>query len=224
LWRWQPSLNSDEDNVGRAGRLIYDGFFMMRDDFGMFWLSNFFWLALLIPVITIPLAFAGLYTCAHGIVYSESLEWRSFFTGMKKHFGTSLRWAGANLLVLAVIFFYIWFFAVENNSTVRLSNLLVDIFLVIALVWVMFNMYTFPFMLIQEKPSYLTALRNSTVLFIKWPGQAIGVTLFNLVVIGLSLWLRFPWLLFGASLPALMACLCVKDVMERTSAAGLSKS
>ena len=35
---------------------------------------------------------------------------------------------------------------------------------------------------------------------------------------------RFPWLLFGASLPALMACLCVKDVMERTSAVGLPES
>ena len=70
-------------------------------------------------------------------------------------------------------------------------------------------------MLVQANPSYLTALRNSAVLFIKWPGQAFGFTLFNLGVILLSFWLRFPWLVFGASLPALMSCLCVKDIVDR---------
>jgi hypothetical protein len=43
-------------------------------------------------------------------------------------------------------------------------------------------------------------------------------------VIGLSLWLRFPWLIFGASLPALMACLCVKDVIEQLDKTDLVKS
>ena len=200
--------------MARAGRLIKDGLMLMRDEFWMIWLSNLFWLVLLIPVITIPLAFAGLYTCAHGIVYDEAQDWKTFFRGIKKHFGPSLRWTGANLFMLAVIIFYIWFFSVENNSTIGRSNLLVDIFLVIALLWLVLNMYTFPFMLAQEKPSYLNALRNSAVIFLRWPLQVIGVSLFNLVVIGLSVWLLFPWLLFGASLPALMACLCVKDVVD----------
>ena len=209
--------------MARAGRLIQDGFFMMRDEFLIVWLSNLFWLVLLIPVITIPLAFAGLYSCAHGIVHGESLEWKTFFRGVKKHFGASLRWTGANLLVLAVFAFYVWFFSVEN-STGRLSNLLVNVFLLIVLFWIILNMYTFPFMLIQEKPSYVNALRNSVVLFIKWPGLALGVTLFNLVIIGLSVWLRFPWLILGASLPALMACLCVKDIVEGVNTAGMAQS
>ena len=105
---------------------------MMRDEFRMVWLSNVFWLALIIPVITIPLAFAGLYSCAHGIVQGESLKWKSFFNGIKKHFGASVLWTGANLLVLAVIIFYVWFFSVENSAA-RLSNLLVNVFLVIGL-------------------------------------------------------------------------------------------
>lgn len=197
---------------------------MVRDEFGMVWVSNLFWLVLLIPVITIPLAFAGLYTCAHGIVYGESLEWKSFFRGIKKYFFPSLRWAGANLLVLGVIIFYVWFFSVENNSDARLSKLLVYVFLLFALSWITLNMYTFPFMLVQEKHSYLNALRNSAVLFLKWPVQALGFSLFNLVVIGLSLWLRFPWLILGASLPALMACLCVKDIVEHINPASLPEA
>ena len=210
--------------MARAGRLIYDGFLTMWDSFWMVWLSNLFWLALLVPVVTIPLAFAGLYACAHGIVHGESLEWQSFFTGIKKHFRASLQWAGANLLVFAVFGFYIWFFSFrDSNSGDALRNL-GSVFIALALLWWILNMFTFPFMLVQQKPSYLYSLRNSVVLFLKWPGQALGVTLFNLLVIGMSLWLRFPWLVFGASLPALMACLCVKDIVDKVNETNLVKS
>jgi hypothetical protein len=210
--------------VARAGRLIYDGFLVMWDGFWMVWLSNLLWLALLIPVLTIPLAFAGLYACAHGIVHGESLEWNSFFIGIKKHFGASLRWSGANALVFFILAFYAWFFSAGRNNPGGLWSNLGSLPLVLALLWWIVNMFTFPFMLVQEKPSYLNALRNSLVVFLKWPGQAFGFTLFNLVVLGLSLWLRFPWLVFGASLPALMACLCVKDVMDQVNETRLAKS
>jgi len=209
--------------VGKAGRLIYEGFLVMWDSFWMVWLSNFFWLVLLIPVITIPLAFAGLYACAHGIVHGESMEWGSFFTGIKKHFDASLRWTFANLFVSFLLGFYAWFFITQTDRAGR-SSTLIGIVLALALLWWILNMYTFPFMLVQAKPSYLNALRNSAVLFIKWPGQALGFTLFNLIVIFISFWLRFPWLVFGASLPALMACLLVKDIVDQVDETNLVKS
>jgi uncharacterized membrane protein YesL len=190
----------------------------------MVWLSNLFWLALLIPVLTVPLAFAGLYACAHGIVHGESLEWQSFFRGARKHFGASLQWTIANLLVLVVLAFYARFFTNHSNPTAALGSTLIGVIVALAVLWLILNMYTFPFMLVQAKPSYWNALRNSVVLFLKWPGQALAFTLFNLVVILLSLWLRFPWLVFGASLPALMACLCVKDVADQVRETGLSES
>ncbi len=209
--------------MARAGRLIYDGFLVMWDGFWVVWLSNLFWLALLIPVVTIPLAFAGLYACAHGIVRGESMEWQSFFTGIKKYFNASLRWTGANLLVLAVLAFYIWFFSARRDIAAGSSSTLLGFSPTLVLIWGILNMFTFPFMLEQTKPSYLNALRNSAVLFLKWPGQALGFTFINLVVIGLSVWLRFPWLIFGASLPALMSCLCVMDIVDQVNKTGLAK-
>ena len=209
--------------MARAGRLIYEGFFVMWDGFWMIWLSNFLWLALLIPVITIPLAFAGLYACAHALAHGESLEWQTFFRGIKKHFGASLRWTIANLFVSFLFGFYAWFFITQTDPAGR-SSTWIDIVLALALLWWILNMYSFPFMLVQAKPSYLNALRNSAVLFIKWPGQALGFTLFNLVVILISFWLRFPWLVFGASLPALMACLLVKDILDQVDETDLVKS
>jgi hypothetical protein len=220
----QHLSNSNEAEVARAGRLIYDGLLIMWDGFWIIWLSNLFWLLLIIPVITIPFAFAGLYTCAHGLVHGESLEWQSFFTGTKKYFGASLRWSGANLLVFFVLTFYTWFFSLRGNNLTYIWRNVGSLFIVLALLWSVLNMYTFPFMLVQTKPSYLNAVRNSVVLFIKWPGQAFGFTLFNLLVIVLSLWLRFPWLLFGASLPALMSCLCVKEIVDQVNKTNLVES
>jgi hypothetical protein len=199
--------------VARAGKLIYEGFFILWDGFWIVWISNLFWLALCIPIVTIPLAFAGLYTCVHGLVRGESLDWKSFFSGIKLHFVASLRWAGVNLLVFLTLAFYGWYLA-DNKSD--LAQLVSGVPLALGLMWWMVNMYTFPFMLVQEKPSYLTALRNSSVMFVKWPGFAFGFTIFNVVIIAISLWLRFPWLVLSASLPALMACLCVKDIVEQT--------
>ena len=194
----------------------------MWDDFWIVWLSNLFWFVLLIPVVTIPLGFAGLYTCAHGLVHGESLEWQSFFVGIRNHLGASLRWTFANLFILFLLGFYAWFFAAQGAAAGRKSTG-VGISLALAFLWWILNMYTFPLMLVQEKPSYLNALRNSAVLFIKYPGQLLGFTLFNLLLIGLSVWLQFPWLVFGASLPALMSCLCVKDVVDRVSETSVVK-
>jgi hypothetical protein len=210
--------------VPKARRLIQDGFLLMRDEFRILWLANLFWLALLIPVLTIPLAFAGLYACTHGIVRGESLEWRSFFMGIQKYFGASLRWTLANALVFFVLGFYVWFFKTQSKPFVGSQSMLTGIFLALGLLWWILNMYTFPFMLVQAKPSYWNALRNSAILFFKWPGQAVGITLFNLVIILLSFWLRLPWLVFGATLPALMACLCVKDIVDQVHEMDLAKS
>ena len=202
--------------MAQAGRLIYKGFLIAWDGFWMLWLSNLFWLVLCLPVVTAPLAFAGLYTCAHGLAYGESLEWKSFFAGIKQHFAASLRWSGANLLVFFTLAFYAWYFSTDKSSLARSLSSFSVFPLVLGLLWWIVNMYTFPFMLVQEKPSYLNALRNSLVMFLKCPGIAFGFTLFNAGIFAISLWLRFPWLVLSASLPALMACLCVKDIVEQT--------
>ena len=196
----------------------------MWDGFWIIWLSNVLWIVFLIPVITVPLAFAGLYACVHSLAHNESLEWQTFFTGIKKHFSASLKWTVVNLFVSILLGFYAWFFTGQIEDPAARSSTLIGIVLAAAVLWCILNMYTFPFMLVQAKPSYLNALRNSAVLFIKWPGQALGMTFFNLAVIFISVWLRFPLLIFGASLPALMSCLFVKDIVDQVNETDLVKS
>ncbi len=203
--------------MDKAGRLIYQGLLTAWDGFWMIWLSDVLWLVFCLPVITIPLAFAGLYACANGLACGESLDWKTFFVGMKRNLGISLRWSGYNLLVILLLVFYIWFFSSAGRSLFRSgSEVLIYIPVFLIFLWWLINLYTFPFMLAQEKPSYPQALRNSLVLFLKWPGLTLGVTLFIILIFVLSTLLRFPWVVLGASLPAVLACFCVKYGIAQT--------
>jgi hypothetical protein len=76
------------------------------------------------------------------------------------------------------------------------------------------NTSMFPLMLEQEKPSYLLALRNSLILFLKWPWHTLGFTVVIFAILALSTWLRFPWAVIGASMPALLASVCIKNKTE----------
>lgn len=203
--------------MAKAGKLIYQGLLAAWDGFWIVWLSDVLWLVFCLPVITIPLAFAGLYACAHGLAYGESMNWTSFFLGMKRNLGASLRWSGFNLLGILLLAFYIWFFSSPGRGLFQSGSEFLMYFSVgLMLWWWIINLYTFPFMLAQQKPSYLQALRNSLVMFLKWPGVALGFTIINLAIIALSILLSFPWVVLGASLPALLACICVKYVIAQT--------
>jgi len=203
--------------MAKAGRLIYQGLLVAWDGFWMLWLSDVLWLVFSLLIITLPLAFGGLYAGVHGLAYGEPLEWRLFFKGMKQNLRASLRWTAFNLAVSLMLVFYIWFFSQARTS---LSSFAGDTLRYIPAIllglWWIINQFTFPFMLAQQQPAYLQALQNTLVMFLKWPGISLGFTLFNLAVVGLSLLLRFPWIVFGASLPALLACLCVKYVTSQT--------
>jgi hypothetical protein len=203
--------------MGKAGRLIQQGLLLTWDGFWVVWLSNLLWLVFCLPVITAPLGFAGLYECAHGLAYGESITWRTFFAGIKRHLVSCYRWAAFNLLVILVLVFYAWFFSPTRGSLAGLAaSLRGGVPIAVMLLWWVVNQFTFPFMLVQKKPSYLNALRNSLVIFIKWPGVVLGFTLFNLAVLFLCVWLRFPTIFIAGSLPALMACLCVKYTVDQT--------
>jgi hypothetical protein len=209
--------------MAKAGRLIYDGFLIAWDGFWVIWISDLLWLLFCLPLVTAPMGFAGLYECASGLAYGESITWRTFFSGIKRHLGTCYRWAVFNLIVILFLAFYVWFFSpFKGNLTGLASTLLSGVTLALIVLWWIFNQFTFPFMLVQQQPSYSKALRNSLVMLIKWPGVTLGFTLFNLALLALCLLLRFPLVVCGGSLPALMACLCVRYSIEQAPAPSIA--
>ncbi len=72
----------------------------------------------------------------------------------------------------------------------------------------------------KEKPSYFTALRNSLIVFIKWPGYAFGIVLFNAAIFALSVWLWFPWLICTFSQTSLVTAYGLKEILAEAARHG----
>jgi uncharacterized membrane protein YesL len=201
------------------GKIMLGGIYTAWDGFWLLWLANVLWFVLCLPIITAPAAFAGLYYTMHEMADGESVDWRTFFEGIKLYFWPGLRWFVANLLVLFVLGFYFLFFSSGGNFSKEMGQILSGLPVGLLIAWGIINAFTFPLMLVQEKPSYMTALRNSLVFYVKWPGYTLAFVVFNAAVIALCVWLRVPILIFLGSLTALMACVCVNNKIEETKTA-----
>ena len=166
------------------------------------------------PLIIFPLAAAqaGLYHTVRQLAYGEGGGWRVFLQGIRQYYWASLRWVLLNAVVLGLLVFYILFLVLPDSTITMLVR---GISLGVLPWWLLIQVYTFPVMLEQEKPAVLTSLRNSAIVFLKWPGQALVMSLLIYVLIGLSSWLTAPWILFTASLCAYMAAFLVMENLGR---------
>lgn len=200
------------------GKIMYSGLLTAWDGFWIVWLAEILWFALCLPVITAPLAFTGLYYTMHELANGESVDWKTFFEGIKRYFWAGVRWFLFNLLVVFVMAFYFLFFS-SSGLAGDLKQALSGVPAGLLIVWAIINAFTFPLMLEQDKPTYLTALRNSLVFYLKWPIYTLAFILFNAAVIALSIWLQVPALILTGSLTALMACVCVKNKVDEMRAA-----
>jgi hypothetical protein len=200
--------------VKAAGQMIYKALILAWDGAWVVWLSELLWLVLSLFIITAPAAAGGMYYTMKELAYGESIDWKTFFRGVKKCFWASYRWAGFNLIAVGLLVFYAWFF---SAAIADWGQLLSGIPLGLFTLWAVTQTFTFPLMLEQEKPSYRSALRNSLVIFLKWPGYALGIVLFNAVILGLSIWLRFPWGFLTFSLTALVACYGLKEKLAEAA-------
>ena len=195
----------------KAGADLYKAFFIAWDGFWVVFLADLFWLLLSIFVITFPAACAGLFYTMRELAYGESVDWKTFFVGVKKYFWASYRWFGFNLLVGGLLVFYMWFFSAAKADW---GQVISGIPAGVLVLWGLLNIFTFPMMMEQVKPSYFQALRNSLVFFMKWPGYTFGFLLVIVIILGLSIWLLFPFAVLGASLPAFFACVCIMNKTE----------
>lgn len=163
---------------------------------------NVLWFLLTLPLITAPPAVAGLYYATNGLAHRRSANWRTFLEGFRAHFWLSWRWALANLLVLAVLGGDVWFY---GRMGWNWGYWVQGVFLTLAILWGLLQIYTFPLLLEQEDRRMITAVRNSVVLYIKHPLFSIGLALFIVLLIVVSTWfLRPAWLLITPSLSAFL--------------------
>jgi hypothetical protein len=169
-------------------------------------LSNIFFVLLCIPVVTIPLSFAGLFYTNYQLASGESTDWKTFFEGIKRYWWAGIRWT---LITAAVLFSLVFYFLMFFDRTEIWASALLGLDLGVMAIWVIMMFLTFPMMLKQEKPGFLMALRNVLVFLMRWPGYSFAFLLPILILAVLSLIFPPLWIFLSIGLIAFLGCYAV---------------
>ncbi len=148
-------------------KILWNGLVNAYDAAFAIILSNIYFVVLSIPIITLPLTFAGLFYTNFQIASGESVDWKTFFIGIKLFWWAGIRWTVINFIVLFSTIFYFYLFVERDELW---SSALLGLDLGIMAFWILMMFMTFPMMLIQQKPAFLLSLRNTMIFFVHWPG------------------------------------------------------
>ena len=164
-----------------------------REWIGMFFL-NLLWVLLLIPIVTGPPATAAFYAIGKRVYDGELWGIQEIWQHMRELFWPAWRWALPNLLLLLVLLgnFYIY---QDVSGTAWVVLRFIWAFLLI--LWIMFNLYYWPFWLAQEDKSMRTTYANCGRFLLLNPWPALIITLICSLMLIVSVLTIIP-LLIGA--------------------------
>jgi hypothetical protein len=149
-----------------AFAIILSNIYFVVITFAIFILSESI-LNLVYLILVLPLTITGLFYTNFQIAASESVDWKTFFVGIKRYWWAGFRWTIINFIV---IFSTVWYFYVFVSREELWSSALLGLDLGVMAFWILMQFMTFPMMLIQEKPAFLLSLRNTMIFLVRWPG------------------------------------------------------
>ncbi|MBN1681401.1 MAG: DUF624 domain-containing protein [Anaerolineae bacterium] len=150
-------------------------------------------------IVTAPPATAALYVLTREIGYRRPVGWRDFMRALKTYFFVGWRWALLNAAAGGIIFANLIFYSYMDKS---IGLPLIGLWLGLTFVWVVVQMYCFPVLLEQARPSVRTALRNAVVLSLRYPLFTLTYALIAGFFVFLSVIVPYLWALIT---PALLA-------------------
>jgi hypothetical protein len=166
---------------------------------------GFLWAVLLTLLILLPLPVisAGLCFVANQITHGIAVGWGTFVSGVRRYWSKGLIVGLVNGVILFLIGTNIRFYLVVVQGT--LANFALSAWVVVALYWLLAQIYWFPMLLEMEDENLLRALRNALVMVIVTPGFSIVLGLIFGLLIAVSLLLTVPAALFLAALLLLIS-------------------
>ncbi len=177
--------------MGIAFRVLWAAFKDYYEEMFTLAGANLLWVVLSIPVITLPATTAGMLYLTNQIAHHRrSIEFRMFFEGIKLYWWKSYLLAGLNVLA-AVIFYtnFRFYGQFEGQWAVIVRGLFVGL----AAMWALIQVYVFPMLLEQEEPKLRMALRNAAFLTFASPITTLTLVVLLAVVAAISVGLTLPF-------------------------------
>ena len=188
----KPILPEEHNLPEKQSRNVKEQFRDFYYDTIPYFTVNLAWFVMSLPVVTIFPALGGLYYAVLSIEQENSASWGTFWEGFKKHWWLSLRWGVLVLAVDILLAGNIWFYLNLEQSWAVIALVIV---LVITLLWIAINQFSFPLLLLQEDKKIFLAIRNSYVVVMRHPMAALKVLLLTLLIAAVSILLP-PLLIF----------------------------
>jgi uncharacterized membrane protein YesL len=146
-----------------------DGLFDFLDKVATFVLANLFWVLLSIPLVTLPIATAGLFATMSLWVRGKSPEvFRDFFRGARQFWLKASLTGLIDTLIAGVIVLNLSIFRLMNSSQF-LSVLSQSATLFVALTTITVNLYLWPLMVTFNELSLSRLIITSTKLVFAYP-------------------------------------------------------
>jgi len=158
---------------------------------------NLAWFVMSLPVVTLFPALGGLYYAVMELGQEGRADWGTVWEGFKKYWWLSLRWGFLVLFGDIILAANIWFYLnLEQNWA--LFALMATI--VIFILWIAVNQFSFPILFLQDEKKIFLAIRNGYVVVMRQPLAALKVMLLSLLISVVSVLFPPLWIFISMAL------------------------
>lgn len=194
--------------ITSAGRSLWRGISVFERYPGVFVIANIMAGLISLPIITAPIAWAGLSRLAHAAHQEPTCHLDDFWSGCRVY------WLHG--LLVGVFTAGLMFMLYANYSTYVLQSgvlfvLLRAVWFTAAVMWLSTLLYLFPLLERMEHPNLVVGLRNALIMTLKNPFFSLGVMIGVALLCALSSLLIMPWALITFALIASIATAAVEN-------------
>ncbi|MBK8020826.1 MAG: DUF624 domain-containing protein [Chloroflexi bacterium] len=176
---------------------------------------NAVWLLATVTVILAPPALLALFHTTRELAMGRGVDIRMFIQGIRLYFVRGWLWGLLNIAFGAL---FVASLTVYGQIDEDWSTMAASVSFVIAALWIMVQFYGLSYLVFQEKPNLLVALRNGLYTILASP---LFSFLLGAILIGLMLFTAQVLLALLAGIPALLTLIANRAVRDRLETFGL---
>jgi uncharacterized membrane protein YesL len=176
--------------------------------------ANLAWMALSLPLVTAPAAWAGLVRLNYHAQRSPGAEFEHFWLGFREHLRHGIVLALINAVVIGI---NVTNLLAYRDAVGLQADSIRFVWILALVVWGAMQLYAFPLYYAMEQPSLPGAFRNAAVMIALNPLFTLEVLIVAALLIVVSTILPAAWLLLTGSV---LAAVATSAVRNRLHAAG----
>jgi uncharacterized membrane protein YesL len=180
--------------------------------------ANVLWIALSLPIITAPAAWAGLTRFSYYAHRQSSVSFDEFWLGFRESLKRGVVIGILNVVVVVVNVSNLYAYQTAQGLGVTILRI---VWLIALFGWFAIQLYVWPLLNALEQPNLKGAYRNAAVMIMLNPLFTLGVWIVCGIIVILSMLLPVAWILLTGSVLAAVANTAIQD---RLNAAGYDKS